>query len=113
MTVPNLKQTHPDSAKAKINWAKMEEADNFAKTVKLYRQGKVDDDMFRRFRLQHGAYGTRMTGNYAMVRIKIPAGEVYPYAAPTGDRSAKQDCDKMGASMIVHSTLHRSFASIR
>jgi len=79
LTVPNLKQSHPDSVKAKINWAKMEEADNFAKTVKLYRQGKVDDDMFRRFRLQHGAYGTRMTSDYAMVRIKIPAGEVYPY----------------------------------
>ena len=25
--------------------------------------------------LQHGAYGTRMTGDYAMVRIKLPAGE--------------------------------------
>ena len=79
MTPPNLKQTHPDSVKAKINWAKMEEADNFAKTVKLYRQGKVDENTFRRFRLQHGAYGTRMTSDYAMVRIKIPAGEIYPY----------------------------------
>jgi sulfite reductase (ferredoxin) len=56
----------------------MEEADNFAKTVKLFRQGKYDEDSFRRFRLQHGAYGTRMTGDYAMVRIKLPAGEVYP-----------------------------------
>ena len=35
--------------------------------------------MFRRFRLQHGAYGTRMTDDYAMVRIKVPAGEVYPH----------------------------------
>ena len=56
----------------------MEEAENFAKTVKLYRQGKIDKDNFRRFRLQHGAYGTRMTDDYAMVRIKIPAGEIYP-----------------------------------
>ena len=62
----------------KINWAKIDEAHNFAKTVKLYRQGKIDDDSFRRFRLQHGAYGTRMTSDYAMVRIKIPAGEIYP-----------------------------------
>ena len=61
-----------------VNWARMEEADNFAKTVKLFRQGKYDEDSFRRFRLQHGAYGTRMTGDYAMVRIKLPAGEVYP-----------------------------------
>ena len=55
------------------------EADNFAHTVKLYRQGKIDHDNFRRFRLQHGAYGTRMTDDYAMVRIKIPAGQIYPY----------------------------------
>lgn len=56
----------------------MEEADNFAKTVRLFRQGWYDADSFRRFRLQHGAYGTRMTGDYAMVRVKLPAGEVYP-----------------------------------
>lgn len=79
MTVSDLKQSTPDSAKPKINWAKIEEAEDFAKTVKLYRQGKYDDDSFRRYRLQHGAYGTRMTSDYAMVRIKLPAGEVYPH----------------------------------
>lgn len=63
----------------KVNWAKVEEAENFAKTVKAFRQGKMDADSFRRFRLQHGAYGTRMTDDYAMVRIKIPAGEIYPH----------------------------------
>lgn len=62
-----------------INWARGEEAENFAKTVRLYRQGKIDADSFRRFRLQHGAYGTRMTDDYAMVRIKIPAGQIYPH----------------------------------
>ncbi|HJJ23644.1 MAG TPA: nitrite/sulfite reductase [Nitrosopumilus sp.] len=79
MTSSHLKQSRPDSTKPKINWAKIEEAENFAKTVKLFRQGKYDEDSFRRFRLQHGAYGTRMTGDYAMVRIKIPAGEIYPH----------------------------------
>jgi len=79
LTVPDLKQSRPDSAKPKINWSRVEEADNFARTVKLFRQGKYDEDSFRRFRLQHGAYGTRMTGDYAMVRIKIPAGEIYPH----------------------------------
>lgn len=78
MTVSDLEQSRPDSKEPKIDWARMEEADNFAKTVKLFRQGKYDADSFRRFRLQHGAYGTRMTGDYAMVRIKLPAGEVYP-----------------------------------
>jgi sulfite reductase (ferredoxin) len=79
MTASNLKQSRPDSVKPTIDWSRMEEADNFAKTVKLFRQGKYDADSFRRFRLQHGAYGTRMTGDYAMVRIKIPAGEIYPH----------------------------------
>ena len=79
MTVSDLKQSYPDSPKPKINWARIEEAEDFANTVKLFRQGKYDADSFRRYRLQHGAYGTRMTNDYAMVRIKLPAGEVYPY----------------------------------
>jgi len=79
LTKSDLKQSLPDSAKPKINWSRIEEADNFAKTVKLFRQGKYDEDSFRRFRLQHGAYGTRMTSDYAMVRIKLPAGEIYPH----------------------------------
>ena len=66
MTITNLKQSSPDSKIPRENWAKIEEADNFAKTVKLFRQGKIDPDSFRRFRLQHGAYGTRMTDDYAM-----------------------------------------------
>ncbi len=78
MTTANLKQSRPDSKLPRVNWAKIEEAENFANTVKLYRQGKIDADIFRRFRLQHGAYGTRMTDDYAMVRIKVPAGEIYP-----------------------------------
>ena len=79
MTVSDLKQSHPDSPKPKINWARIEEAEDFANTVKLFRQGKYAEDSFRRYRLQHGAYGTRMTNDYAMVRIKLPAGEVYPH----------------------------------
>jgi len=78
LTAANLKQSYPDSKLPRENWARMEEAENFAKTVKLYRQGKIDHNNFRRFRLQHGAYGTRMTDDYAMVRIKLPAGEIYP-----------------------------------
>ncbi len=78
MSASKLNQSRPDSKSPIINWAKIEEADNFAKTVKLYRKGKYDEDSFRRFRLQHGAYGTRMTSDYAMVRIKIPAGKIYP-----------------------------------
>jgi sulfite reductase (ferredoxin) len=78
LTVSGIKQSHKDSTKSKINWARIEEAEDFANTVKLFRQGKYDEDSFRRYRLQHGAYGTRMTNDYAMVRIKLPAGEIYP-----------------------------------
>nr|AIF14280.1 sulfite reductase subunit (cysI) [uncultured marine thaumarchaeote KM3_67_A04] len=74
-----LRPSKSASKKPKIDWSRREEADNFAQTVKLYRQGKINHDNFRRFRLQHGAYGTRMTDDYAMVRIKIPAGQIYPY----------------------------------
>jgi sulfite reductase (ferredoxin) len=78
LTISDIKQTHYDVSKPKVNWARIEESEDFAKTVKLFRQGKYDEDSFRRYRLQHGAYGTRMTSDYAMVRIKLPAGEVYP-----------------------------------
>ena len=78
MTASEIKQLHQDSSIPKINWARVEEAEDFANTVKLFRQGKYDEDSFRRYRLQHGAYGTRMTSDYAMVRIKLPAGEIYP-----------------------------------
>jgi len=74
-----LRPSKSASKKPKIDWSRREEADNFAQTVKLYRQGKINHDDFRRFRLQHGAYGTRMTDDYAMVRIKIPAGQIYPH----------------------------------
>ncbi len=63
-----IRPSKPGSKKPRIDWSRREEADNFAQTVKLYRQGKIDHDNFRRFRLQHGAYGTRMTDDYAMVR---------------------------------------------
>ena len=74
-----LRPSKSTSKKSNIDWSRREEADNFARTVKLYRQGKIDHDNFRRFRLQHGAYGTRMADDYAMVRIKIPAGQIYPH----------------------------------
>ena len=78
LTISDLTHSKVDSVSPKINWARVDEADNFAETVKLYRQGKYDEASFRRFRLQHRAYGTRMNSDYAMVRVKLPAGEIYP-----------------------------------
>jgi sulfite reductase (ferredoxin) len=61
-----------------IKWGKKVEVDNFAQQVKLFRRHKLRDDDFRRFRLQHGAYGSRLQAGYSMVRIKVPSGEITP-----------------------------------
>ncbi|HEX5185862.1 MAG TPA: nitrite/sulfite reductase [Nitrososphaeraceae archaeon] len=62
----------------KEKWGLEKETDNFANKVKLFRQGKLSDDDFRRFRLQHGAYGSRLRPDYSMIRIKVPGGEITP-----------------------------------
>jgi sulfite reductase (ferredoxin) len=62
----------------KSSWGREEETEIFAKKVRLFRQGKISDDDFRRFRLQHGAYGSRLRMDYSMVRIKVPGGEITP-----------------------------------
>ncbi|MBI1658030.1 MAG: nitrite/sulfite reductase [Thaumarchaeota archaeon] len=78
MSRPQTTHARRESPVPVMNLARMEEADAFAQTVKEFRQGKYPEDMFRRYRLQHGAYGTRMTSDYAMIRIKMPAGQVHP-----------------------------------
>jgi sulfite reductase (ferredoxin) len=65
-------------AKPNPRWGREEETEIFAKNVRLFRQGKISDDDFRRFRLQHGAYGSRLRMDYSMVRIKVPGGEITP-----------------------------------
>jgi sulfite reductase (ferredoxin) len=74
----NSKQKNIPHSRLYPQWGKEEETEIFAQKVKLYRQGKISDDDFRRFRLQHGAYGSRLQMNYSMVRIKIPSGEITP-----------------------------------
>ena len=59
-------------------WGKPEEVDTFAEIVKLFRQKKISEDEFRRFRLQNGTYSSRMQMNYSMVRVKVPAGILTP-----------------------------------
>lgn len=64
--------------RTKENWSRPEEVDTFAEIVKLYRQKKIGEEEFRRFRLQNGTYGSRMQMDYSMVRIKIPSGIITP-----------------------------------
>lgn len=59
-------------------WGLPEEVRSVEEMVRLYREGKISEDEFRRFRLQHGMYGSRLNKDYTMVRIKIPAGILTP-----------------------------------
>jgi sulfite reductase (ferredoxin) len=68
----------PAAPKPNPRWGKEEETEIFAKKVRLFRQRKISDDDFRRFRLQHGAYGSRLRMDFSMVRIKVPGGEITP-----------------------------------
>jgi sulfite reductase (ferredoxin) len=74
----NQKQKGVSPPKPNPRWGREEETEYFAKKVKLFRQGKISEDEFRRFRLQHGAYGSRLHADYSMIRIKIPGGEIIP-----------------------------------
>lgn len=45
------------------------------KKIRLFREGKIDDDKFRSLRLARGIYGQRQSG-VQMIRIKLPLGRV-------------------------------------
>ena len=74
----NSKQRNIPYLEPNSQWGKEEETELFAQKVKLYRQGKLSDDDFRRFRLQAGTYSSRLQMNFSMIRIKIPSGEITP-----------------------------------
>ena len=74
----NSKQKNIPYSESNSQWGKEEETEIFAQKVKLYRQGKLSDDDFRRFRLQAGTYSSRLQMNFSMIRIKIPSGEITP-----------------------------------
>ncbi len=62
----------------KESWGLPEEVSRIEDMIKLYRAGKISEEEFRRFRLQNGAYGARLNPDYTMIRIKIPAGILFP-----------------------------------
>ena len=55
------------------SWADDQEIDTFDLFVRRFWAGEITPDEFKRFRLQHGAYGQRQEGVH-MVRVKIPWG---------------------------------------
>ena len=52
--------------------------EKFERVLADYLDGKIDDDVFRVFRLTNGIYGQRQGGHDQMVRIRIPYGGVTP-----------------------------------
>src|SRR4051812_48653063 len=55
-----------------------EELDIFERTLAEYLDGRVDEDAFRVFRLNHGVYGQRQGGHAQMLRVKVPHGRITP-----------------------------------
>src|SRR5689334_11282199 len=53
-----------------------EELDTYERTVGEYLDGRVDEDVFRVFRLNQGVYGQRQGGHNQMLRIKVPHGRL-------------------------------------
>ena len=45
------------------------------KKIRLFREGKIDEEKFRSLRLARGVYGQRQQG-VQMVRIKLPYGKM-------------------------------------
>jgi sulfite reductase (ferredoxin) len=72
----NIEQANDDSVTEQ--WGLPEEVRSVEEMVRLYREGRISDEEFRRFRLQHGMYGSRLNKDYTMVRIKVPAGILTP-----------------------------------
>ena len=78
ITSRGSRYTSISPSKPNPRWGREEETELFAQNVRRFRQGKLSEDDFRRFRLQHGAYGSRLQLNYSMIRIKVPGGEINP-----------------------------------
>jgi sulfite reductase beta subunit-like hemoprotein len=53
-----------------------DELDIFERTLQDYLDGRVEEDVFRVFRLNHGVYGQRQGGRNQMLRVKVPHGRV-------------------------------------
>ena len=50
------------------------EIDRTRKEIYAYHEGKINEDAFRKFRLENGIYGIRFQKDIHMIRVKIPGG---------------------------------------
>lgn len=74
----STQQSAPKQADAFADWSTKEDVEGFAAMLKEYREGRYPENEFRRYRLHNGAYSVRMSEDYSMMRVKVPAGHVTP-----------------------------------
>ncbi len=55
-----------------------DELDVYERTTVDYLDGRIEEDVYRVFRLTNGVYGQRQGGTKQMVRVKVPYGRVTP-----------------------------------
>src|SRR5438045_1063394 len=61
----------------KVSQAAKEDIVELHGKISAFREGKMDEDKFRAFRLTRGVYGQRQEG-VQMIRIKLPFGQLSP-----------------------------------
>lgn len=78
--MPNVttQQSASKQADAFADWSTKEDVEGFAAMLKEYREGRCPENEFRRYRLHNGAYSVRLSEDYSMIRVKMPAGHVTP-----------------------------------
>ena len=75
----SAKQSTLNQTAALVDWSAKEDVEGFATMLKEYREGRYPEKEFRKYRLHNGAYSVRMTEEYSMMRVKVPAGRLTPH----------------------------------
>ena len=71
MSTEQLTSTH---GRARLSFASQADIEEFVATLEKYERGELTPDHWRAFRLVRGTYGQRQTGDFQMLRVKIPQG---------------------------------------
>ncbi len=58
--------TTPELAEIEVNRVREE--------IRKYKSGEIDEEVWRRFRLENGVYGIRFQKDIQMIRVKVPYG---------------------------------------
>jgi sulfite reductase (NADPH) hemoprotein beta-component len=60
--------------RTRLSFASQADIDEFVATLEKFERGELTPDQWRAFRLVRGTYGQRQSGDYQMLRVKIPQG---------------------------------------